>query len=301
MYYVGIDGGGTKSRLMAMDGNGTLAGPWFGESTNLASNREEEVRDHISALYRRFLQAQGITGEEIAAFCIGSAGVDVQENVIQLTAVIRDAGITCPIKVVNDVEILLAGESGGKPGAVLISGTGSVAFGKNAAGETHRTGGWGHLVGDEGSGYWIAQEAVRQCLHARDGRRQPTIMADMLCKAAGVDDVTGLTIMVYGPDSNKSKLAGLGFHVDKAAEQGDALALGIMETAARDLCGMVAAVYSRLGLAKSDPLVLSGGTVLHSKPLREKLLPLLAEVSDNIRSASQEPCVGAILLAKELS
>lgn len=298
MYCVGIDGGGTKSRLMAADRDGNLYGPWFGGSTNISSNRREEVRENIRQLYRQFLTAQDAEPDSVDALCIGSAGIDVPENVARLSEILVEAGITCPSLVVNDVEILLAGESGGKPGAVLISGTGSVAFGKNAAGEGHRTGGWGHLVGDEGSGYWIAQEAIRQCLHAKDNRRPATLMTDLICKAAKIDDITDIMPIVYSEDGNKSKVADLGFNVDIAAEQGDALALEIMKQAARDLYGMVKAIFETLGLSREDPIVLSGGTVLHSEPLKAQLMPLLGKLSDHVRPVTREPCMGAIYLAQ---
>ncbi|MDL2233601.1 hypothetical protein LJC63_08520 [Ruminococcaceae bacterium OttesenSCG-928-L11] len=301
MYDIGIDGGGTKSRLMAMDDAGNIYGPWFGNSTNICSNRREEVRDNIRSLYEGFLREQGATGEEVRSFCIGSAGIDVPENVVILTEILVEAGISCPVKVVNDVEILLASESEGKPGAVLISGTGSVAFGKNAAGQTHRTGGWGHIVGDEGSGYWIAQEAVRQCLHALDGRRPATSMDKLLCEACGMDSILEVFTWVYDPSTNKSQVANVGFIVDKAAEAGDELALGIMKTAATALYGMAEAIWKRLGLSQSDPLVLSGGTVLHSEPLRNELLPMLARLSNQVRAVTKEPCMGAIYLAREMA
>lgn len=301
MYYVGIDGGGTKSRLMAVDNAGTVFGPWFGSSTNISSNSREVVVQNIRELYQSFLSGLPCGPEEVAALCIGSAGIDVPENVTRLSEIIREAGIACPILVVNDVEILLAGECQGSPGAVLISGTGSVAFGKNEAGLTHRTNGWGHLLGDEGSGYWIGQEAIRHCLRSVDQRSPPTLMADLICEACGLEDISHILPSVYRTGANKTEIANLARHVDTAAAQGDVAALSIMEEAAGHLFVMVESIWRVLNLNREHSIILSGGTVLHSKPLREQLMPRLEQLSGSVRAVTQEPCMGAVYLAQELA
>ncbi len=300
MFYLGIDGGGTKSRLMAADDDGNLYGPYIGGSTNLNSNSMETITKNIQQLIDEFLKDQNLGAESITSFCLGSAGVDRMQDVKTYTDILRNVPLLCPVQVVNDVEIALESETQGNPGVVIISGTGSVAVGKNGDNEVARAGGWGHLLGDEGSAYWIATQGIKKALHAFDGRGPKTMLVDRFCVELALENVTDILDLVYTPNFNKSDLAALALHVHYAAELNDAVSLQILDEAAEGLYLHAKAIFAQLNLPKDSAIILSGGTIEGSKLLNAKLIDKLAPLSSKVKVRSQEPCFGAISLARKL-
>lgn len=301
MYCIGIDGGGTKSRLMATDRKGGEYGPVIGGSTNIHSNSPATVQKNIRDLVQGFLRERGATDADIDALVIGSAGVDIPEHVTEMEALLRDGGFTCPLRVVNDVEILLESEVRGQPGIVLISGTGSVGLGKGADGRVHRVGGWGHVVGDEGSGYWIGREAIRRTLRAFDGRETPTLLTGLLGERFGLNSSDELLRVVYDPATNKSDIAALARLVDDAALGGDATATSILDSAAEELFLMAKTLVETCGLVGNFPIVVNGGILKSSEPVWQRLAPQLRQLSPNTIKATKEPCVGAVYMAEALA
>jgi N-acetylglucosamine kinase-like BadF-type ATPase len=285
---------------MAVDEAEVWYGPYIGKSTNINSNPIDVVRSNILELLQDFLQKEGKGLEDLAGFCIGSAGVDLPQNVRTFEKMIAGAGITCPVKVVNDVELVLESETKGEPGIILVSGTGSIVYGKDADQKTIRVGGWGHLVGDEGSGYWIGKEAVSRCLQSLDGRRGKTILTEMLMEACELTSIEDILDVVYNNKADKTRVADFSKLVEKAAQAGDEMATFIMEEAVQALYQMVEAARSRLHLPENFLIVLSGGTVLGSQMLQQELIQRLYNLSRQVRLVSQEPCMGAVYLAKAL-
>lgn len=298
MYFAGIDGGGTKSRLMARDENGALYGPYIGKSTNIYSNPVRVVQRNIKSLIMDFLSEQRAGLDALAGFCLGSAGVDLPQNVLDYEEMLRGIGLRCPLKVVNDVEIVLESETQGQPGIVVISGTGSIVFGKDERKTAVRVGGWGYLVGDEGSGYWIGREAVRRSLCAYDGRGEKTVLAPLLTEACKLKDLPGIMNIIYAPDTNKSDVAAFSRLVDQAARMQDHVAGQILEEAAKDLAAAACAARKGMQLPEGFPLILSGGTLLGSAILCRKVVSGLEMLTGNIRRTQQEPCMGAVYLAQ---
>ena len=298
MYFAGIDGGGTKSRLMAVDENGRLYGPYIGKSTNIYSNPVSVVQSNIKSLILDFMSAQEAELDALAGFCLGSAGVDLPQNVLDYEEMLRGIGLGCPLKVVNDVEIVLESEAKGQPGIVAISGTGSIVFGKDETKAAVRVGGWGYLVGDEGSGYWIGREAVRRSLCSYDGRGEETVLIPLLMEACKLKDLSEIINMIYAPDTNKSDVAAFSRLVDQAARAQDRVAGQILEEAAEDLAAAVCAARKRMQLPEEFPVILSGGTILGSEILYRKLVSKLETITGNIRRTQQEPCMGAVYLAR---
>ncbi len=300
MYFAGIDGGGTKSRLIAVDEEGNYYGPYIGGSTNANSNPAASVQGNIKSLLFSFLDEQGKGLEDLKGVCIGSAGVDLPQHVIQYTGLVKGIGLECPVKVVNDVEIVLESEAKGEPGVVIIAGTGSIALGKDASGKTARIGGWGHMIGDEGSGYWIGREAICRSLKSYDGREKPTMLAKMLIDTCGLSEVTDILELVYAPNSNKSMIAGFSRLVDTAAAAGDEVAMEILSDAANDIFMMADAAVRSLDLSGSFPVILSGGTIqgsdIYLKLVKERLYVL----TDRVECTSQEPYMGALYLAQQM-
>ena len=148
--------------------------------------------------------------------------------------------------VTDDATIALDGALAGEPGIVVIAGTGSIAFGRNAQGRTARAGGWGYLFGDEGGGFWIVREAMRAALRWEEGWGSPTALRAMFLDATGTRNMNDLMHRCYTPEFPRQRVAGLALRVNYAAEKGDPTAREILAEAARELARLVHAVRSQL-------------------------------------------------------
>src|SRR5206468_5667535 len=134
------------------------------------------------------------------AICLGIAGVDRQHEADTITAIMRRIGLRSRVLVVNDALIALVAGARDDPGIVIISGTGSIVYGRNLRGEAARAGGWGHMIGDEGSGYWIGREALAAVMRAADGRGPGTRLTADVLDLFGIADVSRLPRIVYDRD-----------------------------------------------------------------------------------------------------
>jgi N-acetylglucosamine kinase-like BadF-type ATPase len=205
------------------------------------------------------------------------------------------------LRIVSDAKVALAGATGLRPGVVVISGTGSIAFGLNEEGETTRAGGWGWRLGDEGSGYDIGQKALIASLRDFDGRGPPTSLSEKVKTALGLGDLGELVDRVYNGDMGSREVAALVHLVREAAGEGDEVATSIMEEAGEELGIAASAVIRRLGLGGRFPVALNYGIVNCGGALR-------ASLERTVRRGSPEcefielrfpPQVGAALLALE--
>ena len=138
--------------------------------------------------------------------------------------IMRRIGCTSPVVVVNDALIALAAGAGDTPGIVIIAGTGSIAYGRNARRDAARSGGWGHIIGDEGSGYWIGREALSAVVRAVDGRGPSTRLTDDVLEHFAIGDISGLPRIVYDRDLPRLSVAALGPIVQRASTLGDPVA-----------------------------------------------------------------------------
>jgi N-acetylglucosamine kinase-like BadF-type ATPase len=202
--------------------------------------------------------------------------------------------------VVNDaLPVLVAGSPDGW-GVALISGTGSLAFGRTRDGGSARAGGWGHLFGDEGSGYSIALAGLRAAAKSADGRGPETDLVGALLERLSLQRPEELIPRVYPMASERAMIASLAEVVVATADRGDAVAEQILGHAAYELAAMVGAVTRRLGLHPGTyPLALAGGVLLGSEKLVDRLRAHLrtAEAQPATFSRVSEPVLGAVILA----
>ncbi|MBP3736603.1 MAG: hypothetical protein J6I56_06245 [Lachnospiraceae bacterium] len=301
-YYIGIDGGGTNARLLAVNENGKCIGSARGGSTNIASNPPEKVLENLQGMLRECQERYGLEPEECAGLCIGTAGADSAQSrrtVEELLFYLPAAG---PRKVVNDAVIALYAASKGGPGVILISGTGSIAYGINGRGETFRAGGHDYLVGDEGSAYWVAKEGVSAALRFSDGTGGETSLLRDLCGELRISSAEELADYVYS--HNKSDLAALCGIVSAAAGRGDHEAVRIMDRAAEKLILLVKAVLRKLEMAgEIVPLVPAGGFLKNDMQLRGRFEDALRRESVRVRLMEPEMPAqwGAAMLARDLA
>src|SRR4029078_252707 len=171
MYVIGSDGGATKTVCLLADAQGAIVAEGRGPGANLHTAGELAVEQ---VLHQVMESALGDRDIRPAAICLGVAGVDREDEARTVDAIMRRIARHSRVLVVHDALIALVGGAGDAPGIVLIAATGSIAYGRNARGEAARAGGWGHMIGDEGSGYWIGREALNAGMGAGGGPRPST-------------------------------------------------------------------------------------------------------------------------------
>ena len=198
-----------------------------------------------------------------------------------------------------DQQTALYGALGGPGGIVLIAGTGSICFGKNGAGEYARSGGWGHLIGDEGSGYALGRDALAAVARAWDGWGEKTLLSQLLAEQMELDDQKKIISYTYGGD--KSRIAALAPLVEQAAGQDDAVALEIIRDNAVKMTGLVGAVARQLGI-KAGKVAMLGGLLEHDTKLRETFVAEMGRQYPALTCTEpeQDAAAGALMLAKEM-
>jgi glucosamine kinase len=297
LHVLGIDAGATKTVCQLADEEGRVLREARGGGANLQTVGELEVE---KVLHRVMEEALGDTGVRPAAICLGIAGVDREADVAVVQGLLRRIGYRARTLVVNDALIALEAGVGDGPGVIIIAGTGSIAFGRNAAGLAARAGGWGYVLGDEGGGYWLGRLALRAVVRAADGRGPTTALGPRVLAHFGVTRPEELIHEVYARALPPPAIAALARHVEEAAAEGDAVALGLIESAARELVVSARAVIERLRLtAERYPILLSGGLFTAVPRLVTVLTRQLGEVAPRAEVArlACEPAAGAVRLA----
>ena len=301
-YLIGIDGGGTKTKLLAYSLSGKKIGSAVGQSSNISSNTEEVVLENLKALLKDFFTITGALSQNCLAVYLGSAGVDSRESLKKMQEVGKNLGLSCPVFISNDANIALAAQTKGAAGMLLISGTGSIAFGVDKKGRESRVGGYDFLVGDEGSAYWFASKAIGAALHGFDGIGEATLLLPLFLEEIKAERAEQLVDFVYRV--NKSDVAALAPLVNKAREMGDSVAAHLMKEGANWLVKMIIALSKKLDTSPDRvPVVFSGGMLLnHSWLIREVTKGLQSHwPGAQTRTLQEEPALGAIYLAaKEL-
>jgi N-acetylglucosamine kinase-like BadF-type ATPase len=297
MHVLGIDAGGTKTVCLLADQRGVIVAEGRGPGANLHAAGELAVE---KVLHEVMEQAIGDRPIEPSAICLGIAGVDRDDEMRTVRAIMRRIGHKSRVVVVNDALIALVAGARDEPGIVIIAGTGSIVYGRNAQGAAARAGGWGHMIGDEGSGYWIGREALAAVMRAADGRGPATQLTTDILADLRVDDESRLPRIVYDRDAPRMTVAALGPIVQRAAELGDAVATRILERAADELVLAARSVASRLEM-RGDPFTffLAGGIFRVVPWLAGELPQRLAEVAPRcqVQVLDEEPAAGAVWLA----
>jgi N-acetylglucosamine kinase-like BadF-type ATPase len=293
---VGVDGGGTKTLALATD----LEGQWQARGLAGPSNLHS-VGFESACLAIESAISGALAGADLLALCLGLAGAGRQDELERFTAWAQAKYPGVSLKVLSDAEILLVSGASAGPAMALICGTGSIVYGRTAAGELLRAGGWGYLFGDEGSGYAIGAAALRAVMQAEDGRAMPTLLTGLMLARFGLENSPGLVPSIYGSESPRTKIAGLADLVEQAALAEDAIAISILKTAAFDLARMVQTVYRKLG-GVPVALTLTGNTVLRGEYLASLFRKTCAEIGLRFSVVLEvpEPAEGAVLLARSL-
>ncbi|MEX0892578.1 MAG: BadF/BadG/BcrA/BcrD ATPase family protein [Gemmatimonadota bacterium] len=264
MIVVGIDGGGTRSRAVVEDGHGRVLARAAGGPGLLDPGAVEAGAERLVALSRDvLLEAGGASTADVLCCAAAGAGAPVVRAAV--TQVLARAGVADRVLLVTDLEAAFQAAFGARDAGILVvAGTGSSAWGRAADGRTARAGGWGAVVGDEGSGWWLGRAAVRAVLRAHDGRGRPTRLSAAVRDTAAGAAPEALPAWVAG--AGKATVAGLAPAVLAAAAAGDGVAATLVRTAADDLAELVAALVRGLGPWPEPPPVAAVGGLFTGAP-----------------------------------
>ncbi len=303
-YYLGIDGGGTKTTCAVGDESHLLATATAGPS-NIVRVGDVQARESLQQSVRQACAAAGITPAQVARTCVGGSGAARPE----LAEIVRRALteiIPTPIDVVGDIQTSLVAAFDAGPGVIVIAGTGSIAYGRDQQGRTARAGGWGFAIGDEGSAHWIGRAAVSAILRAADPRDEtpdrdppPEIsLSRALLKAWGVS-----SLMDLARAANSIPPPDFAALFPAVAQSQDAVAKQVLTNAGRELASVAQVVILRLfekDHPASVPVAMTGGVFRYSPLVRQVFYNELRTVDPRVEMNPQvvDPVDGALRMAR---
>jgi N-acetylglucosamine kinase-like BadF-type ATPase len=301
-YYLGIDGGGTKTTCAVGNESEFLAIATAGPS-NIVRVGEAQTRESLRQCVRQACGDAGITPEQVSRTCIGGSGAARPELAALVRSILAEF-LSGPIEVVGDMEIALEAAFGSGPGVVVIAGTGSIAYGRGEKGTTARAGGWGFAIGDEGSAHWIGRAAVSALLRAADqagesfaapNPLQNSPFCAALCRAWGVNSLLDLAQFANSiPPPNFAAL------FPAVAASRDELAIQVLTTGGKELARIAALVIGRLFPSSFVPVAMTGGVFRHAQLVREVFYNELRKLEPRADVIPQvvKPVEGALRIAR---
>lgn len=300
-YVLGIDGGGTKTKAVIADEEGHVHGLGIGGPSNYDDVGMEKAKVGIAEAVWMARQKASLPDAPFASVFLGMAGVVSEKDRAVIQAIARELSLAADgnIDIDHDCRIALAGGLSGRPGIVLIAGTGSSCYGRNAAGESWIAGGWGHLISDEGSSYWLGIQAMRCAVASSDGRLR-SILKELVQDHFQLIEMRDLMHRIYVIGMSRSEVASLAPLVIRAAHQDDEVALDLLRQGACDLAQMASTVADQLHLTGGNcELALVGGLFNAGAIV---LSPLHVAIQDRLPDcrilfAELPPASGAALLA----
>lgn len=296
-YFLGIDGGGTKTECAVGDDHGLL-GRGSAGTAKLSRVSEDQARANLAAAIERACAAAGVKASDIARTCYGMSGASILENAERSRRIVATIA-PGEVEIVGDTTVALQAAFGSGAGVVVIAGSGSIAFGRNERQQTARAGGWGPGISDEGSGDWIGRAAVSLALRAHDAGETTTFLPAIMntWHLATYDDVVRLVGSVPPPD-----FAALFPHISAHAEAGDDLARGILLRAAGELAEIAHIVLRRLWPYEqaSAEVAMCGGVFRSSAIIREAFTGVVRSRRPHVRVAlcERDPVEGALAMAR---
>jgi glucosamine kinase len=293
---IGIDGGGSKTHAIVADETGASIGEATGPGSAVKPGDEEASAEVIAAVVRDALEAAGMSHVTPRVICIGVAGAgrEAARQALWQALVARD--LAADVVVHSDFGIALDDAFGDGPGVLLISGTGSAAFGRSPAGTTARCGGWGPVIGDEGSGTWIGRRALSVVSAAADGRESQTALTGAILTAAEVNEVSDL--IPWAANASREQIASLAPVVFSVADAGDLRANAIISLAVEELMLHIRALAQQLfgDERAAVPVAFTGGLLKKGSTLRKRLEHRLrsAVPGAQVKAGEITPARGAV-------
>ncbi len=296
--YIGIDGGGSRSRFLATDAEGSVLGIAFSGPLNIHNSDEALIIANLQAGFQQIKTnlSEGVSGYQVFA---GIAGVKSQEDVQYFEGLLRLAiGGEAAVKAVNDTDITLAGGLVGAPGIALILGSGSHCLGRNAEGEIATCGGWSYLMDDCGSAYALGHETLRLAVRTWDGRSGAHSLAERVRQHFGIDKPEQILTAVHQERDTFITVKELSRLVLQAAKEGDEDAMRLVKDAAVEAAELVEQVANKLSMNERADIVLTGGiaTNLVMNPILVEVL-LQRKADFRVSEVRYPPVAGAVIRA----
>ena len=298
-FYLGIDGGGTKTRCVLGNETAVLATAVSGGS-NVVRLGEAQAREALHAVVRQVCATAKVSADQLQAVCIGAAGAARPEVAAKLRSILAEINprFTVHIEVVGDTVIALEAAFGSGPGVIAIAGTGSIVYGRDASGHTARAGGWGFAISDEGSGHWIGRHAISSLLRARDEGRETALTA-LILDAWKLDTIDALIQRANAtPPPEFPRLFPI---VVRAESEGDVTARELLSRAGAELAALAAIVLRRISPAPPYvPLAMTGSVFRQSEEVRRVFYNQLDSSFPGVNLLDDfvDPVLGALARAR---
>jgi N-acetylglucosamine kinase-like BadF-type ATPase len=295
-YILGIDGGGTHLSGCLIDLSGEVLA-FAAHPPASFPKLKEQIAEPIAKLLRELQACAGLpfTPAYAAGFCSTGIGRASEREIAE--RVLREKNLVEKIVAESDFLAALTGAFGGGPGIIVIAGTGAVAVGRTPSGDILRVGGWGYLLGDEGSGFALAQSALIAALKDWDGRGPQTALRQIFEQHFAVASIDLIISQIYGGEYDRGKIAELAPLVFEAAESGDGVAMAIVRQTGRELGNLVQAAVKRGQWESPIPLALIGNLFRRRERLLTAMWEVLPTEQFHLMPPRFEPVVGAALLA----
>ncbi len=298
-YIIGIDGGGTKTVGILATETGEIVAKAQAGPSNYHVVGIEQTQAVLTEIISKLSTKVDNFQLESLSFRIGMAGLGREEDKKVIGQICDEIGINKERILTHDAHIALVGGTGKQAGVIVISGTGSIVYGINESGKEVRAGGWGYLLGDEGSGYDIALKGLQAIARASDKRGKPTLLTDLILKKLELNAPNKLIRWTH--DASRDEIAQLAGLVFEAAEMNDEKAGQIIDNAFTELACAVETVTVQLEFTQQFDIVFSGGILLNQPLLADKLQRWIEKIiiGSTVIRPKHEPAYGAVLLAME--
>lgn len=298
-YIIGVDGGGRKTVSAIATLKGEIIGIGRAGTTNINTADRNTVTIQLKKAIKNAIETSGAKGKALISV-LGIAGTERERCKKIIREICEELNFTEKTVIVSDAMIALTAATKMKPGVIIISGTGSIALGINREKQIARAGGWGYLLDDEGSGYWIGLKALREVMKAYDGRGKTTILTSMILEKFSLENPRQLVDIAYGRKLTVQEIASITELVSKSASMGDKVAIQILKEAGEKLAEMIYTVIKKLAIKdKVIPIYYTGGVFKTGKyilkPIEEKLREKQVQVK--LKKPFLKPVVGSLMLA----
>jgi N-acetylglucosamine kinase-like BadF-type ATPase len=300
--FIGIDGGGSKTKCVLCNDSFKVIFETQSGPSNFLTIGTETVSETILSLLADCCSSQNISISQLKGIVLGTTGAGRENDARNLEKAVNSKALSKNLilnsfKVVSDARIALEGAFSSQPGSILIAGTGSIMFGKDKDDNIHRVGGFGRLIGDEGSGLTLGRKGLNVLSKYFDERGKKTLLKEKIEKQFGIVDQSQLISKVY---NNELKIQHVAPLVLEAAAEGDELCINILDEETNELLLHIVAMTKKLK-EESMKLVFIGGTITnensYSKMLKEKIKLFLPQII--IQQPDYPPEIGAVIMAKQ--
>jgi glucosamine kinase len=299
---IGVDGGGTRTRVLVEDESGATLGAYEAEGSAIRPNDIARSARIISTSVRSALSGASDQGHRSRVLCVGVAGAGRQMERESLALLLTQENIADEVFVESDAMVAMEDAFGEGPGVLLIAGTGSVAFGRGPTGSLERCGGWGPTLGDEGSSYWLGRRALSAITAATDGREPDTALTGGVLTALQLNDTDEL--IRWAASAEVPEIAGLARTVMQAAANDDLRADSLVSLAAEELALHIRTLARKLFVDEraAFDVALAGGLMEHGSLLRKRLAQRIrtAVPGAELRTEEVSASRGALKMAKRL-